>query len=126
MKKVLKYSLVSLAAVVAAALSAAYYLFDPMQSTLAPKCLFKMATGWDCPGCGSQRMLHALLHGDIAAAWEANPMPIIVFPALAILAFSSAFRSRWPRFYALVNSAPVVIALAAAIIIWWVVRNLSL
>lgn len=40
---------------------------------------FKLLTGYDCPGCGSQRALHALLHGDINA-FAYNPLFIIAIP----------------------------------------------
>ena len=47
---------------------AVYLIFDPTQSDLFPKCPFMMLTGLKCPGCGSQRVIHALLNGDVAAA----------------------------------------------------------
>ena len=47
-----------------------YGLNDPADHTPLPKCLLKTVTGYDCPGCGAQRALHALLHGRIADAWH--------------------------------------------------------
>lgn len=102
-----------------------YYFFDPGQSELAPKCLFLTATGFLCPGCGSQRMLHAFLHGDLAAAWHANPFLICLAPLLILMIIASATRTRWPRLYATVNSTPVTIAVGIAIITWTIWRNLS-
>ena len=38
-----------------------YSHIHPSSSPLFPKCPFLMLTGMKCPGCGSQRALHALL-----------------------------------------------------------------
>jgi hypothetical protein len=50
------------------------YLVDPNPADNPyPRCLLKVATGIDCPGCGGTRALHALLHGDVAGAfWYLN------------------------------------------------------
>ena len=57
--------------IAAAALIAAYYRLGP-ESGLYPRCMFRQLTGLDCPGCGSQRAIHALLHGHVAEAWGYN------------------------------------------------------
>src|SRR5690606_2629375 len=44
-----------------------YGLVDPATGIL-PSCPFYTLTHWYCPGCGSQRALHALLHGDPGTA----------------------------------------------------------
>ena len=85
-----------------------------------------MATGLKCPGCGSQRMLHALLHGDIAAAWRFNALLFLLVPFLIVLGVASAGRKRWPAFYRRINSIPVIVAVTAVIIGWFVLRNFIL
>ena len=40
-----------------------YFALDPSRSDLFPRCVFLSLTGYKCPGCGSQRAIHALLHG---------------------------------------------------------------
>lgn len=37
-----------------------------------PKCPFKMITGLSCPGCGIQRAIHAMIHGDFTGAIRYN------------------------------------------------------
>ena len=106
------------------ALLALYFIFDPGRSALAPKCMFHAVTGWDCAGCGSQRMLHALLHGDLAGAWRANAFLLCVAPLVAVMAWAAMFRERWPRLYSRVNSLPVIIRMGAGILVWTVARNL--
>ncbi len=47
----------------------ALYFFDPAQSSsyFLP-CLFRLVTGRRCPGCGAQRSIHQLLHGNFLDA----------------------------------------------------------
>lgn len=55
---------------------------DPNAGGLWP-CAFHVVTGLHCPGCGLTRMLHALVHGDVARAWTMNPLAVIALPLLA-------------------------------------------
>jgi hypothetical protein len=61
-----------------------YYWFDPSQSDFMPRCVFKTYLHIECPGCGFQRALHALLHGDIQASLAFNPFLIISIPILIL------------------------------------------
>ena len=47
-------------------------------------CLNKHLTGIDCPGCGLQRSVNLLLHGEFIAAFQMYPA---IYPILALLAF---------------------------------------
>ena len=44
-----------------------------------------MLTGLKCPGCGSQRAVHALLHADLASAFAHNALLVLSLPYLALL-----------------------------------------
>lgn len=80
-------------------LAVVYYLFDPSTSVFFPKCPFRLLTNLPCAGCGSQRAIHSLLHLDIKQALEYNVMVVVFLPILLILAVSSLFRTKYPRFY---------------------------
>lgn len=56
------------------------YLFDPSQGGFYPVCLFHRMTGLLCPGCGSLRAVHQLLHGHLARAFQYNPLLITFTP----------------------------------------------
>lgn len=99
-----------------------YFTFDP-STVRFPRCPFLVLTGWRCPGCGSQRAIHALLHGDIAAAWRFNAALVSSLPLIALLLVAEAVRTRHPRFYLRVNSTPVLIGCAVALLLWWLSRN---
>lgn len=63
--------------------AALLYVFSPSESGLFPPCPFHALTGWYCPGCGSLRALHQLLHGDILAAMHLNPLMVLSLPFVA-------------------------------------------
>lgn len=101
-----------------------YYSYDPSHSELFPKCPFFSLTGWKCPGCGSQRAFHQLLHGDIMAAFHYNALMVCAIPAVLVMLLAEWKRTRWPRFYATVNHPCVIIFIAVLAIAWWIGRNL--
>ena len=110
--------------IIAVVLAATYYFFDPAEVKWMPRCIWKVATGTDCPGCGSQRMAHALMHGDIAGAWNANAYALCMLPLIGVLLVADLFRNRHPRFYSRLHSPTVIWGLAVSVFIWWVGRNL--
>lgn len=74
-------------AVAAAAAATALYFTNPANpGSWLPRCPFNFLTGLDCPACGSTRMVYALLHGDLSAAWHYNPVMLTAgLPFLAWL-----------------------------------------
>ena len=60
-----------------AATAVALYALDPATSAIFPSCPLRAWTGWLCPGCGTLRAMHALLHGSIAAALQANALATV-------------------------------------------------
>jgi hypothetical protein len=62
-----------------------FFLFDPSQVPMFPVCQFHRLTGLDCPGCGAQRALHQLLHGNVIAAFRLNAMFVLSLPLFAWL-----------------------------------------
>jgi hypothetical protein len=100
-----------------------YFYFDPTSSPLFPRCPFYALTGYLCPGCGTQRAIHALLHGNIPAAYHFNALLLIALPYIAILLIAEATRKTLPRFYTIVNSRPIIWFWFIIIILWWLIRN---
>lgn len=59
---------------------------DPRQAgSPLPPCPSEWLTGLFCPGCGTTRALHALLHGDLAGALAMNPLLVLSLPFVALL-----------------------------------------
>jgi hypothetical protein len=59
------------------------FCFDPTQYHFYPTCIFHQTTGLLCPGCGSLRALHQLLHGHLVTAFRFNPVLVVSLPLLA-------------------------------------------
>jgi len=78
----MRTAVVGATAVVASIGVAVLRVFDA--NALWP-CAFHAITGLHCPGCGLTRMLHALVHGDVARAWSMNPLAMIALPLLAMM-----------------------------------------
>ena len=97
----------------------------PATSTLFPPCPFHYLTGWYCPGCGSLRAIHQLLHGNVRAAWAMNPLSVVLFPFLAYglarEAISYGTGRPLPQFAA---PGAWIRALCALIVLFGIVRNL--
>ena len=73
--------------VAAAAVGAAVlWHVDPHQAgNPLPPCPSLWLTGLFCPGCGTTRALHALLHGDLPGALAMNPLMVVSLPPVAVL-----------------------------------------
>ena len=76
------------------AMLVALYVWEPAASGLFPPCPFHALTGLHCPGCGSLRAVHQLLHGELWAAFRLNPLMVLSLPLLAF-AVVSAYWPRW-------------------------------
>lgn len=70
----------------------ALFCFDPVRYHFYPVCLFHQTTGLLCPGCGSLRALHQLLHGHLQRAFAFNPLLIASLPPALALGLVWAIR----------------------------------
>lgn len=104
---------------------AAYlFVFEPGKTGFFPVCIFRLLTGFTCPGCGSTRAMHQLLHGHVAAAFMLNPLFLVAIPFLsfALLRFSvNVMRGSKPRQNIL--PAPYIYALFFVVLSFWIFRN---
>lgn len=58
------------------------FWFDPAVYHFYPTCIFHQVTGLLCPGCGSLRAVHQLLHGHLGNAFRLNPLLVVALPVL--------------------------------------------
>jgi len=102
-------------------------IFDPATSRIFPPCPVRYLTGWYCPGCGSLRAIHQLLHGNLPAAWAMNPLTVVLLPFLMYgLASFALFQIRGRGLPQPFLRAVWIRSLCAAIILFGIARNLSL
>lgn len=93
-------------------------LVDPHQpGSVFPTCPFRLLTGWNCPACGGLRMMHDVLHGNLAAAITDNVFLLVGIPMLAgwILLRRRSGKS--------VVSMPAAATVLVVTLAWTVVRN---
>ena len=104
---------------------AAYlFVFEPGKTGIFPSCLFRSLTGFQCPGCGSTRAMHQLLHGHVVAAFELNPFFLLAIPFLlyALIRYSVVvMRGGVPRQNTL--PPPYIYALFVIVLSFWIFRN---
>ncbi|MBR1551747.1 MAG: DUF2752 domain-containing protein [Muribaculaceae bacterium] len=120
-RRAIVITLIMVIAVVAVTI---YFFWNPATHGFFPRCVFLNLTGLKCPGCGSQRAIHALLHGEVAAALRFNAFLLIGLPLLCVYAVAEWQRTRWPRFYVVMSSRPVLCVIVLMVLLWWVLRNL--
>ncbi len=102
-------------------------IFDPATSGVFPPCPLHYLTGWYCPGCGSLRAMHALLHGDLRLAWAMNPLVVVFLPFIAYGLASEVLRAFRGHGLPQVMLPPSSIrALCILVVLFGVIRNLSI
>lgn len=103
-----------------------YYTYDPGMLSLFPRCPFVMATGYECPGCGSQRAIHSLLHLDIKAAFGYNALMLLAIPYLLLGIYLQFFngRARHPRLERLFFGRHSAVIVLIIILVYWIGRNI--
>jgi hypothetical protein len=79
-RSVLSFVLTSASLIAGAAI---LYFFNPAQFGFYPTCMFYKTTGLLCPGCGTLRAMHQLLHGHIEAAFHFNALLVSSVPLVA-------------------------------------------
>lgn len=89
------------------------FYFNPTEIEWMPKCPFLALTGLKCPGCGTLRGMHCLLHLRFVDAWKMNPFLIVALPLTGVLLVV-------PR---LSRSVAVGTIVTIATLVYWVFRN---
>lgn len=100
-------------------------VFDPATSGIFPPCPFHYLTGLYCPGCGSLRAIHQLLHGNLQAAWAMNPLTVLLLPFVGYGLAAEAFvQIRGRRLTRRILPGFWIQVLCGVIVVFGVVRNL--
>lgn len=102
-----------------------FFVLDPNRHTIFPQCAFHSLTGAYCPGCGSQRALHSLLHFDFAGIISYNflflPASLLIFYHYSHPLLNSWFSWRLPNLLYLKYTPWVIFGV---VILFWILRNL--
>ena len=122
MAKANRYAFVVAACCVLAVL----FIFNPTEYAWMPKCPVKLLFGVDCPGCGVQRALHALLHGHIREAVGYNLFLAVAFPYLIAVLISDVMKEGKlrRRLRSIVESKWVIGGYIVIFFLWFIIRNI--
>ena len=105
----------------------AFFVLRRIDPTVAgnplPPCPLRALTGLYCPGCGSTRCLHALVHLDLPGAMAMNPLLVVSILPMLVLALHGA--GLWPaKLGGLVRLFARPIPWMVVIFVYWIARNL--
>ncbi len=102
------------------------YYFDPAKDEVFIKCPFKSITGWDCPGCGSQRAIHELLHFNFKSAFHYNPLLVTLIPyvALGFIFQNKNVNNRFPKVKKFLFGKNAIIIVLMIIFLFFILRNM--
>ena len=118
----LKYILILVLFIV---LALFYFTINPSLVTYLPNCPLYSTTGIYCPGCGSQRATHDLLHLDFMGVLQHNVLYLIgllfLFYHGIVLIANRFFGKPWRSLFYHPKTPIIVLVI---IIIFWILRNL--
>jgi hypothetical protein len=103
---------------------AVVYSFPPTEYSFYPRCPIYLTTHWLCPGCGSTRALHSLLHFDIQSALHYNALFTLLFPLVCLWLGFIAYRTvRYDQFPKLAFPRSLAVGLGVTVLLFTVARN---
>ncbi|MFD5711054.1 MULTISPECIES: DUF2752 domain-containing protein [Streptomyces] len=114
------------AGVLAAVAAAFAYVgaVDPNEPGHYPACPLLRLTGLYCPGCGGLRSAHALVHGDLPAALQANAVAVAGYALFAVAWTVWVVRAARGRPFRVDPRSAHLWAAGALVLVFTVVRNL--
>ncbi len=104
-----------------------YYFSNPSGSNYFPKCPFYTLTGFYCPGCGSQRALHQLLHFKIIETLNYNALYILGLGTIIYNILINALNVYFNKnYYNILYHPKTPIIIGIIIVLFWVLRNIDI
>lgn len=102
------------------------YCFNPIDYLWMPKCPFKIITGLQCPGCGGQRAIYALLHGHVKEALHYNYFLVYAGPYAFLFVVQRWILSGRAKTLLgnIIENKYVVWFYIVTFLVWMVVRNI--
>lgn len=104
-----------------------YFNYNPSENRIFPRCPFYSITGFYCPGCGSQRAIHGLLHGRIVGGLKHNPLILLLVFVLVydatIFVLKKLYNKKTNNLLHKPRTTNIILFI---IIIFWILRNIKL
>ncbi len=145
MKRKEQFLRISIISILVCGFALLYFFVDARYSGFFPRCPFFALTGLYCPGCGSQRAVSAILHGDVIKAVRYNVMLAVSLPLVLYSASVSLrttiywiirdfgekramiwlnFLRREPIPQKIFYSPVFVKVFLVAVVLFWILRNI--
>jgi hypothetical protein len=107
------------------ALAMLYFFVNPSELNILPKCPLYITTGIYCPGCGSQRATHHLLHFNFEGVLQQN---VLYFIGLLFIGYHLTITSLnlflKKKIYNYVYHPKTPLIILIIILLFWAARNL--
>ncbi len=101
-----------------------YYAFICLTGYVIP-CVFNLATGLYCPGCGITRMFLSLAQFDFVSAAHNNLFVFsLMLPVIAYLIIKLTRYIRKGEIHYTLTDKIVIIVIALAMLAFWIMRNM--
>jgi hypothetical protein len=104
-----------------------YSHFDPTDYAFFPKCPVYTLTGYECPGCGSQRAFYNLFQGNFLTAFRYNPLMFILVPYILLGIYieyiANSSGNKIQRLRNIFYGKRAILVLAVIIIVYTILRN---
>jgi hypothetical protein len=106
-------------------LALVYQMYNPATNHF-PKCPFLQLTGYQCPGCGSQRAIHHLLNFEVKEAFALNPLLLVSIPYLLVgfLFETVVLNERMLTIRKFLFGSKAIQVILVAVLSFWIGRNL--
>ena len=106
-------------------LAVLFYFLNPVEHSIFPKCTFHSLTGYHCPGCGSQRAIHSLLHLNFKEVAGNNflflPATLLIIYHYLHPVYNRKFKAKLPNLFYMKNTPWVIFGI---VVLFWILRNL--
>lgn len=102
-----------------------YYLLNPYEQTyFFISCPFYKITGYQCPGCGSQRAFHEILHLHFWEAFKQNALFVMAIPYFLLAFYTSFDKEKHQKLRSYLLGSKTLLFLLIIIILFGIIRNL--
>ncbi|MCF6348701.1 MAG: DUF2752 domain-containing protein [Flavobacteriaceae bacterium] len=102
-----------------------YFMINPSEVDFLLQCPLYKTTGVYCPGCGSQRAIHHLLHLNFIKAATNNILLLLGLLSVAyhygILFVNRYFNKNYKSIF---NNTKSLLIILIIIILFWILRNI--
>lgn len=101
-----------------------YFLLNPYeQEYFFISCPFYQISGYQCPGCGSQRAFHELLHLQIFEATKQNALFVISMPYFLLIFLTSFNKEKYQKLRQILIGNKTLLFLLIIAILFGIFRN---